>query len=318
MHKSSQPSHKELITFLIIGVIAASTGASFIRLSQSEGASSFVIAAARLLIASIIILPIIVVKYLPSIRKINLHDWVFSILAGFFLALHFAFWVTSLEFTPIASSVILVSTTPIWVALVEIVLFREPINKMLLLGLLCALFGILIISLGDECSWRTPALICPQLPIFFQSKNILGNSLALLGAWAASGYLLVGKNIRNRVPLLPYIFIVYSVGALLLITIAIINHATIIGLEPKAYFWFLLLAIIPQIIGHSIFNWTLKYLPTTFISISLLGEPIGSTFLAIFLFNEIPSWMKIPGFLLLLIGIWISGRYDSSKSMITK
>jgi drug/metabolite transporter (DMT)-like permease len=313
MQKADLPRRGVVITLLFIGVVAASTGAIFIRFAQSEGVSSIFIATTRLLFASIILMPVIIIKYIPHIRNLRIKDWLFSLSAGFFLAVHFVFWVTSLEYTSIASSVLLVSTTPIWVILISSILFKERINKIFFLGLVCALSGSMIVSLSDVCSWNKFTVTCPQISELVQGKAILGDVLALLGAWAASGYLIIGKKVRSKLPLLPYVFIVYSVAAILLTIISLINKYPIFGLPSKVYIWLLLLALIPQLIGHTIFNWTLKYVTTSFVSISLLGEPLGSTFLAVLLFNEIPSWMKVPGFLLLFTGIWISGRYDSTK-----
>jgi drug/metabolite transporter (DMT)-like permease len=161
---------------------------------------------------------------------------------------------------------------------------------------------------SDVCSLEAGKVLCPPAEEFFSGRAFLGDFLALFGGWMAAGYLLVGRKLRSTLPLLPYIFIVYGMAALVLILIMLLMGESPLGLPPPAYLWFLLLALIPQLLGHSIFNWALKYLPASFVSITLLGEPIGSTVLAFFLFQETPGWFKVGGAIMLLAGIWLAGK----------
>jgi drug/metabolite transporter (DMT)-like permease len=124
----------------------------------------------------------------------------------------------------------------------------------------------------------------------------------------AAGYLLVGRKIRTKIELIPYIFVVYGIAAVVLIAIMLGLGESPLGLPPLAYLWFLLLALLPQLFGHSTFNWALKYLPASFVSVTLLGEPIGSTVLAYFIFQETPGWLKIGGAVLILTGIWLAAK----------
>jgi drug/metabolite transporter (DMT)-like permease len=127
----------------------------------------------------------------------------------------------------------------------------------------------------------------------------------------AAGYMLVGRKLRTNMELVPYIFVVYTVAALVLIAIMFGMGASPLHLPPLAYLWFALLALVPQLFGHSIFNWALKYLPASFVSVTLLGEPVGSTLLALFIFQEQPGWIKVGGALLILVGIWLAARGEN-------
>ena len=303
-----------VIGILFVGVIAASTGAIFIRLAQADGVASFVIAAVRLLLASVILIPISFVKYRSQIYKFHKIDWFFFLLSGFFLACHFAFWISSLEYTSIASSVILVSTTPIWVIIIGSIFLNESSNKVIVLGMLIAIVGSIIIGLDDICSIQINRVTCAANAAV-DNNSFIGDFLALLGAFSAAGYLLIGRRFRSRIPLIPYISIVYFLSALILITISVISRKPFVGFPPITYLWLILLALIPQLVGHSIINWSLKFLPPSVVSVSLLGESIGSSLFAYLLFSENVSFIKFSGFLLLLLGIWFSTRDKPAKGI---
>jgi drug/metabolite transporter (DMT)-like permease len=305
---SANPRRSTLILSLLAGISASSTAAIFIRFAQHEGAPSIVIAAARLTIASVILAPFALTRYRPDLRQLSRREWILALLSGLFLALHFASWITSLEYTTVASSVVLVSTTPLWVALLAPLVLRERLGTAAVVGLILALTGGVIVGLSDACTWQAGALSCPPLKTFFGGTAFLGDFLALAGAWMAAGYMLVGRKLRAKMELVPYIFVVYGMAAVVLVIIMLGMGETPFGLPPLAYLWFALLALVPQLFGHSTFNWALKYLPASFVSVTLLGEPVGSTILAYFIFQETPGWVKIGGAVLILAGIWLAAR----------
>jgi len=308
MKASPVPRRSTLTLGLLAGIAAVSTAAIFIRFAQHEGAASIVIAAVRLTIASLVLAPIALTRYRSDLRRLNRREWILALLSGFFLALHFATWITSLEFTSVASSVVLVSTTPLWVAILAPLVLRERLGMSALLGLILALTGGVIVGLSDACSLHQGALSCPPLRTFFGGTAFLGDFLALSGAWMAAGYMLVGRKLRSKMELIPYIFVVYGMAAAVLIVIMLGMGESPLGLPPLAYLWFALLALVPQLFGHSTFNWALKYLPASLVAVTLLGEPVGSTTLAYFIFQEQPGWMKIGGAVLILVGIWMAAR----------
>jgi drug/metabolite transporter (DMT)-like permease len=312
MEASPSTRNPVLILSLLVGLSAVSTAAIFIRSAQLVGAPSIVIAAARLTIASLILAPLALTRYLSSLQRLGKADWLLALLSGFFLALHFGTWITSLEFTSVASSVVLVTTTPLWVTLLAPVLLREKAPLSTLLGLVIALSGGVIVGMSDACNFQATGLVCPPLKVFSGGNSFLGDFLALFGAWMAAGYILVGRKLRAKIELVPYIFIVYGMSAITLVVFMLATGKSPFGLPPQAYLWFVLLAIVPQLLGHSIFNWTLRFLPASFVSLVLLGEPIGSSVLAYFIFSESPGWMKLFGGILILAGIWLATSMTKS------
>ena len=308
---------------IVFAILAVSTASIFIRFAQRE-APSLVIAALRLTFASLILAPIAITRHRDELRKLTRRDLLLGLLSGVFLAVHFATWISSLEYTSIASSVVLVSTGPLWVALLSPIYLKEPLTRPVLIGMLFALLGGTIIGLSDSCeltlrlrlsggSLRPGTISCPPLSEFVQGKAFLGNFLALAGAWAVAGYLMIGRRLRGGMSLIPYIFVVYGIAAIVLLGIMFAAGQSPIGFSPMTYIWILLLALVPQLIGHSTYNWALRYLPAALVSITTLGEPIGSAVLAYFILSEAPTLLTIFGGILILAGIYISSINKREK-----
>jgi drug/metabolite transporter (DMT)-like permease len=290
---------------LAFGILAVSTASIFIRNAQ-QYAPSLVIAAYRLTIASLVLAPIALAGRRKELGGLKPRALSLALLSGFFLALHFATWISSLEYTTVASSVVLVSTTPLWVALLSPLTLKESIARVVWIGMALTLIGGLVIGLSDVCQFTAGSLVCPSASQFFKGQAFLGDMLALAGALMGAGYIVIGRRLRPNLSLISYIFLVYGMAAVVLVSFMLAAGLPAVGYPPEAYLWFILLALIPQLLGHSSFNWALKYLSAAYVSISLLGEPIGSTILAYFLLGEIPSGMKIFGAILILSGIYIA------------
>jgi drug/metabolite transporter (DMT)-like permease len=310
LKKASDSKSVKLIV-LFFGVLSISAAAIFIRLAQKE-VNSFVIAAARMMFSTIPLIPVVVFGHLPEIKKISKKDLLLSFLAGLFLAIHFASWITSLEYTTIASSVVLVCTTPIWVTLFGVIFFHEKVDRTILLGIFLTLLGGIIIASSENCSISFLRPTCNFEMTQISGNRILGNILALLGALTAAGYFMIGKTIRKKVSLVPYVFIVYATSALFLCVLILFTGSEIHPYQPLTYLWVILLAIFPQLIGHSLFNWSLKYISATYVAIATMGEPVGSTILAIMIFREIPTPLKVVGAVIILIGIFIVSRESNT------
>jgi drug/metabolite transporter (DMT)-like permease len=292
---------------LLTAIIAVSTASIFIRFVQANGVPSIVIAALRLSFATILLAPLVLTKYWDEIKRVTRTEILLGALAGFFLALHFATWISSLEYTSVASSAVFVSTGPLWVALLSPFLLNEKLGRTAILGLTLALAGGTVIGLSDACAWDD-GISCPEIMGFLQGRSMWGNFLALLGAWAVTGYLIIGRKIRTSMSLIPYIFLVYGLAATILIVFMFITGNSPLGYTPKSYVWIFLLAVIPQLIGHSMFNWALKHVPATYVAVSTLGEPLGSAILAIFILNEFPSNTVLLGGVLILTGIILTSN----------
>jgi drug/metabolite transporter (DMT)-like permease len=301
------------IVAIIFGILAVSTASIFIRFAQEE-VPSLVIAAWRLTVASLILVPIALSKYKTELLELNRKRLWLALLSGTFLALHFATWITSLEYTSVASSAVLVSTIPLWVALLSPFTIKEPIRLIVMIGLVFALLGVCIVGISDICSITNGSLSCPNLGEFMQGRAFIGDMLALFGAFAGAGYLLIGRKLRANMSLVSYISLVYGMAAIVLIIIMFAAGLKPFGYPPQSYVWLILLAIIPQLFGHSTFNWALGYLSAAFVSITLLGEPIGSTILAYVILQEKPTMLKLIGGGLILLGIFIASRAEADKA----
>ncbi len=310
---SPQKSSRFAPLVLIIGILAVSTAAIFIRYAQ-EQAPSLIIAAYRLGLASMILLPFSFRQAQREVTAMPVSSKSQAVLAGVFLAVHFAAWIVSLELTSVASSVVLVTTTPLWVAIFSPLILKERMKKEVWWGLGLALSGGVVVAVSQVCGWEESRLSCISLSSFFRGKALIGNLLALLGAWMAAGYLLVGRKIRPLLSLRPYTLLVYSTAAVVLIGMAAVNGYSFIGYPLPIFGWFVLLAIIPQVIGHSSFNWALRYLPATFVSLALLGEPVGATILAMIFLREMPLLNEVIGGGMILGGIYLASLANRDSS----
>lgn len=299
------------ITGLIIGILAVSTASLFIRFAQKE-VPSVVIAAGRMALASLLLAPFVLPRKWNDLKQIKGKTWILLTLSGLFLGLHFFTWITSLEYTTVASSVVLVTTAPLWVALLSPVFLKEQLNRWIIFGLLISLGGSIIVGLSGACQITHTGIACTGFEGMFSGRHFIGNLLALAGAFLSAGYLMAGRKARNSLDLSTYTFIVYSIAAVVLLLIVYFTGSPVIGYSPTNYLWILALAVIPQLIGHSSFNWALKYLSAAFVSIALLGEPIGTVILAFLFLGESPAVLEILGGILIMAGIFVATRKDKA------
>ncbi len=291
---------------MLIAILAVSTASIFIRYAQQE-APSLVIAALRLAIASVVLAPLALTRYRPALAALTRRELLLGAISGLFLGVHFATWITSLQYTSVASSVVLVSTGPLWVALLSPLFLNERMSRAAFAGLALALVGGAIIALSGNCTWNGGPS-CESVAQVLQGRNVRGDFLALAGAWAVTGYLMIGRSLRAKIDLVPYIFLVYSVAAVGLLIVVWILRLPLAGLHPVIYLWLVLLALLPQLVGHSTYNWALRFLPAAIVAVATLGEPVGSAILAYFLLHERPTVAVLVGGVLILAGIYIAVR----------
>jgi drug/metabolite transporter (DMT)-like permease len=304
------PSRRSAPLLVIcLGIAAVSTASLMIRYAQGWGMPSLVIAAARLTLATAAIAPVVLVRDRSELLRLRPREVGLALASGTFLAVHFATWVTSLQFTSVASSVVLVSTSPLWVSLVSSVLLHERPRPGSIAGMVMALLGSAGVALADAC-FSSGQWVCGRAAAAVPSGSILGDCLALVGAFMAAGYFLLGRRLRPTLSLRVYVFLSYGMAALLLLLCLPVAQLKLAGYPPPAYLWIILLALVPQLVGHSSFNWALRYLSAIFVTISALGEPIGSTLLAYLFLGEIPGPVKLAGAALILCGILIASRAE--------
>jgi len=288
---------------LSVGIVAISFASIFIRFC--DDVPSIMIATYRLTLSSLILLIIAKAKgiRLSSFNKKNL---LMGMVGGFFLSLHFSFWISSLKFTSVASSVVLVATNPIFVGIFSYLFFKEKQPTELILGIILSFSGSIILAFGDSGLQG----LTVQNPSF-----LLGDILALLGAIMASAYLMVGSKLREEMDVLPYISMVYTFSAFFLLIASASSGTPFTGYKPSSYFYMVLLAIIPQLIGHTAFNWALKHLKASMVAITILGEPIGATILAFIIFQETIKSFQFIGIILIFLAIIIGSKKGKSEIM---
>lgn len=277
---------------LVIAVVAVSAGAVLVRLSD---APSSVAAFYRVLFTTLPLLPIAAWRYRSHFTRVTPRDLVFAVLSGVALALHFAAWFESLAWTSVAASVTLVQAQPVFVALGAWLVLRERVTRRMVGGIVVAIAGMIAMSFGDLLGG---VLVGPR-PLY-------GNALALFGAIMAAGYVLAGRSLRQRLALVPYVVVVYSVCSVSLLGIVLMEGHALTGYPASEWGIFVGLAVGPGLFGHTVLNWALAHLESSVVSVSLLGEPVGATILAVIFLSEVPTVVTVIGGVVVLIGILLT------------
>ena len=273
------------LLLLALGVLAVSFSSILIRWAQAPALS---IAFYRNAIAAAVLLPLALARHRDELRALTARQWAVAAAAGALLALHFAIWIPSLSYTTVAASTVLVTTQPVWVALIGRAL-GGSVSRRTLAGIGLSLAGAVAIS---------------GLDFTLSRRAAFGDVLALAGAVAAAGYFLVGRSVRTRLSLLTYVGIAYTTCALLLAAAMLAAGRPFTGFEPKVWALFALMALVPQILGHTVFNYLLAEVEAGVVAIAVTGEPVGSTLLALAFFSEAPRWTAFAGGALILAGIY--------------
>lgn len=270
---------------LAIGVIAVSTSAILVKVSS---APSGVIAFYRLFFSCLIMAPVFLLKYVSELRLITKRDWLFSIISGVFLAFHFILWFESLNYTSVASSTVLVTLQPLFAFVGAYLFFKERFTAKAICSAIISILGSFIISWGD-----------------FQMSGtaLYGDILALIACALVTAYMMFGQTVRQRVSLITYTFIVYSISSLTLFVYVVLNQEPFVPYPASDWIFFILLALIPTLLGHSIFNWSVKWISASTISMAILFEPVGATILAYYLLGENIYWTQVAGGLIIIAAL---------------
>ncbi len=276
---------------LAVAIVAVSTSAILVRWSE---APNLVKAFYRVLFTTLLLTPLAVGRYRQSFGRLTPRDLLTSGVIGMALAVHFAAWFESLDWTSVAASVTLVQSQPIFVAVGAAAFLDERIDRRTVVGIVIALGGMAVMTLPGS------ALTGP--------RPVLGNTLAVIGAVMAAIYVLAGRSLRQRIDLIPYVIVVYSVCAVTLLVVTIADGITVAltAYPPREWLLFLGMAIGPGVFGHTVINWSLKHIESSVVSVSLLGEPVGSAILAAWLLAEIPGLPTLVGGLVVLGGIYVT------------
>lgn len=281
-----------LLGLLVLGVVSVAFSSILIRAAEAPAMS---IAFYRNAIAAAILLPIALVRHRDEFRSLDRRGWGTALLAGALLAAHFALWIPSLSYTTVAASTVLVTTTPVWVALLGRAM-GERVSRSTGVGIGLALAGAVLISGGDYG---------------VSARAAFGDLLALAGAVAAAGYLLAGRSLRQRISLTTYTGIAYTTTAAILALVVAASEASFTGFEPRVWALFVLMALVPQIGGHTVFNYLLGHVPAGTVAIAVTGEPVVASALALAFFGEVPAWSAVAGGAAILAGIWVVIRTEA-------
>ncbi|OZM58723.1 EamA family transporter [Lottiidibacillus patelloidae] len=291
---------------LAIGVIAVSSSAILVKLSSAPAP---VIAFYRLFFSVVIMLPLFLIKYRHELKLITKRDWLFSAVSGVFLAFHFILWFESLNYTSVASSTVLVTLQPIFAFVGTYLFFKEKLKLQAILSGALGISGSIIVSWGDFA---------------ISGMALYGDFLALLACAMVTAYLLFGQTVRKRLSLITYTFVVYGICTFTLFLYVVTLQYELYPYPQSDWLYFVLLAIVPTLLGHTLFNWSLKWLSTSTISMSILFEPIGASILAYYILGEMVLWTQVIGGGVIIIGILMflmserKARRSFQKASITE
>lgn len=290
---ATEPPPARLLALLALGVVSVAFSSILIRAAEAPAMS---IAFYRNAIAAAILLPIALVRHRDELGSLDRRGWATALLAGALLAAHFALWIPSLSYTTVAASTVLVTTTPVWVALLGRAM-GERVSRRTGIGIGLTLAGAVMISGGDYG---------------VSARAAFGDLLALAGAVAAAGYLLAGRSLRQRISLTTYTGIAYTTtAAILAVVVWFAPEAGFTGFEPRVWVLFLLMALVPQIGGHTVFNYLLGHVEAATVAIAVTGEPVVASALALVFFGEVPGWAAVAGGVTILAGIWVVIRTEA-------
>lgn len=270
---------------VLLGVAAVASSAIFARLAA---APPMIIAFYRLGITVLILSSFVLAGRDSNFGRLERRDMVLACCSGAMLALHFTVWIASLNYTSVASSTVLVTMHPLFVITGGYLLWGETIKPPGLAGAAMAIAGSILVGISD-----------------FQAggRAFYGDVLAFSGAIFMAGYVLVGRGLRKRLSLLPYVLLVYGAAALILLFGALGAGDPFWPYPATTWLWFAALAVLPTILGHTVFNWALKYVKAAVVSMSILGEPVGATVLAYFIFDEVPTLLRAAGGIIIITGL---------------
>jgi len=252
-----------------------------------------------MVIASLVLTPITLSRYRQEIKGLQRNQLLLAAASGLFLAIHFATWVKSFEYTSVLVGVVLVNTNPLWAAILEVIFLRTKLGRWVIIGLVVGILGSIVVALPSGGSLQ------------FEANT--GSLLALIGAFAVAVYFVIGRNLRAKLSLLPYIWLVYSCAAIFLIILVVATGVPVLGYSLKGYLLLILTALIPQLIGHSSLNFGLRYFPASYVGIAAQLEPVLSAIVAFLLFTEIPTSLQIVGSVVILSGVILASLGQTQK-----
>lgn len=284
---------------LIIGMFAISTSAILIRWTSDE-TEPLVIGSYRQTFATLLFVPFLIkdkAQELSSLPQARITEMV---VIGILLGAHFGFFISSVKATSVAASVLLGTCHIVYVAIIGWILFGEGLTRKGIIGTCLALSGIVILFWGD---------------LVQDPGNFDGNVLAFISGILAGFYYLGGRKLRKEISLSTYALVVYLSSAITMWIVVIVQDLEYLNIPNSDFQLFFLMALVPTLLGHTMQNWALAFLPAYVVSITLLTEPVGSGILAWHFFEEVPSIGVFIGGLIVLFGVCMVALSEKESNL---
>ncbi|MFF2480209.1 DMT family transporter [Paenibacillus sp. NPDC058071] len=276
----------------VVGIIGISFSSIFVRWSDADVA---IIAMYRLYLTNLLLLPL-VWRHRRELFRLSGRQWGWLAFSGVMLGLHFLLWMASLRYTTVASSTVILTLEPVFVMFGSYLLFGTKANRVMLIGMGLAFVGSFVIASGD---------------FSLSGDALIGDVLSFLGAAAVAVHMLIGKELRKDVSAFTYNFWVFAFAATALAAYNLVRGNAFGGYSGHDWGIFLLLAIVPTLFGHYLFNWLLKYMNAASVSMSVLGEPVIASLLAWILLKESLNGYQMAAGVLVLFGVWLFIRFGN-------
>jgi drug/metabolite transporter (DMT)-like permease len=275
------------LSLVVLGVVAVSFSGVLVRVAD---APPLALAFYRTAMAAAVLLPITLALRRGELRRLDRSRLLVALLSGALLAGHFCTWIPSLSYTTVAASTVLVTSSPIWIAVFGGIV-GERMTRTALTGVAVAVAGAVLIS-GADFTVSTRALA--------------GDVLAIAGAIFGAGYVIAGRSLRRDLSVITYCSIVYTTCSLILAVAMVAVGTPFSGYDGRTWGIFALLTIGPQIMGHTVFNYLLAFLEASVVVISIMAEPVGATLLALVVLHESPSGAALVGGSVILVGVYVA------------
>ncbi|NDC87809.1 MAG: DMT family transporter [Bacteroidetes bacterium] len=288
-----------LIPALAVGLLAFATSPILIRYAGAAPGTS--VAMMRTGMAALLLLPLVLRRGLPSLRSLDGRSFVLLGLSGLFLSLHFLVWINSLYYTSVASASVLVTMSPLFLALASTYILKEHVSRVTWIAIAAGTLGVIIMTWSDASGGG-------------QGPNpLLGNALALLGAVFYVVHILLGRVLRRQLDWLDYVFPMYTVCGVFTLVIGASQGGAVLGYPAYIYGLCFLMAAGPQMLGHGSFNLAVRYISPAWIGLIHLLEPVGASILAVILFAEVPNATSMGGMMLVLLSVAFAIVHQSRK-----
>jgi drug/metabolite transporter (DMT)-like permease len=292
---------------LFAGVLSASSAGVISRYALGAGTPPLVVAAMRVTLAALFLTPF-ALRHLDEIRQLRRRDLILIGISGIWMGAHFALWVASLEHVGVLIATVLVTSSPIWTAILEITFLKVRLTQMIFVGLIAVIIGnILIAAAGNS-------------PTMFGDNPTLGVFMAISASIAIAIQRVIGRGIRMRLSVIPFLWMLYGSAGITLLSVVLITGTSLVGYSPDAYLWMVLLTLFPQLIGHSSYNFALRYIPATQVALAVQVQPVIAAFAALILFAEIPTLLQVIGSAVIILGVLAAtlGRNIPLRSLLSR